>query len=258
MRRLTIDERWPKVSQLMGGRAVVLGAVLTLVAAVSAVAAFSANGFGPGMMSGLDGGMMGGPFGGGAGPSGTAKPTTEQLKHVASEIDAWLASRGFSGFKAAEVMAFTNNDYVAVHDARGMPAFELLTNLLTSWVIEEPPSMMWNTKYGMVGRLGTRMSPMMGGWMTDSRWSSWYAAGRGKVTTTGRAVAVANRWLAAVSPHERVASDAGGSAMGKFPGYYSFDTASNGQTVGMLSVNARTGAVWYHAWHGRFLAEHEL
>jgi hypothetical protein len=25
----------------------------------------------------------------------------------------------------------------------------------------------------------------------------------------------------------------------------------------MLSVNASTGAVWYHAWHGIFLAERD-
>jgi hypothetical protein len=26
----------------------------------------------------------------------------------------------------------------------------------------------------------------------------------------------------------------------------------------MLSINATTGAVWYHGWHGRFLAEREF
>jgi len=42
--------------------------------------------------------------------------------------------------------------------------------------------------------------------------------------------------------------------MGKFPGYYSFDTVKDGKTYGMLSVNASTGAVWYHGWHRTFLA----
>jgi hypothetical protein len=34
------------------------------------------------------------------------------------------------------------------------------------------------------------------------------------------------------------------SAMGKFPGYRTFDTTVNGKTLGMLSVNVSTGAVW--------------
>ena len=46
--------------------------------------------------------------------------------------------------------------------------------------------------------------------------------------------------------------------MGHFPGYYTLDTTRNGKTVGMLSVNARTGAVWHHGWHGRFLGEQEF
>lgn len=55
---------------------------------------------------------------------------------------------------------------------------------------------------------------------------------------------------------ERVDPDVGG--MGHFPGYYTLDTTRNGKTVGMLSVNARTGAVWHHGWHGRFLGEQEF
>jgi hypothetical protein len=46
--------------------------------------------------------------------------------------------------------------------------------------------------------------------------------------------------------------------MTKYPGYYTFDTTRNGKTFGMLSVNASTGAVWYHGWHGSFLAEQDF
>jgi hypothetical protein len=42
-----------------------------------------------------------------------------------------------------------------------------------------------------------------------------------------------------------------------FPGHYTMDTMSSGHTVGMLSVNATTGAVWYHTWHGRFVAKED-
>jgi hypothetical protein len=208
---------------------------------------------GPGM-----GGAFGGTGGGGAGAAGTAKPTTAQVVQVGERVNSWLASNGFKGFTVAEVMAFTNNDYVAVHDKAGMPAFELLTDLNTNWLMEEPPSMMWNTRYGVMGDVGNRVGPMMGGWMGGNGWNSWSGSGAGKVTTTMAAVTVANQWLAKAHAGERVASDAGGSAMGKFPGYYSFDTTFKGKTHGMLSVNATTGAVWYHGWHGTFLAEHEF
>jgi hypothetical protein len=237
-------------------------AVASLLAIASAMAAVKATG--PGMMGGASGhGMMGSAFGGtgggGAGASGTATPTGAQFQQIAAKVNSWLTSSGFKGLKTSEVMAFTNNDYVAVRDAQGMPAFELLTNLKTTWVMEEPPSMMWNTKYGMMGDFGRRVTPMMGGsMMGGGSWMSWYRSGAGKVATTSQAVTVANNWLSKASPDETVASDAGGSAMGKFPGYYSFDTVKNGNTHGMLSVNASTGAIWYHGWHGTFLAEHEF
>jgi hypothetical protein len=235
--------------------------ILTCAVVAAAASATFAIAAGPGMMGG-SGGMMSGPYGGlgggGAGTSGVAVPTKTQLRSVASEIDSWLARSGFSGFKAAEVMDFANNDYVAVHDASGMPAFELLTNLRTTWIMEEPPSMMWNTKYGTMGGLGSRVSAMMGGWMMGGRWQGWYGTGSGTITSTAEAVSVANNWLAEASPGEQVASDAGGSPMGHFPGYYSFDTTKGGKTVCMVSVNAATGAVWYHAWHGKFLGEMEF
>jgi hypothetical protein len=251
------------MAELVNKRTVVfLIALASLLAIGSAMAAVRATG--PGMTGGAGGhGMMGSAFGGagggGAGTSGTAIPSGVQLQQIAAKVNSWLASSGFKGFKTAEVMAFTNNDYVAVHDAHGMPAFELLTNLRTTWVIEEPPSMMWNTKYGMMGDFGSRVTPMMGGWMMGGgSWNSWYGRGAGKVTTTSRAFTVANDWLHNASPGEKVASDTGGSAMGEFPGYYSFDTVKAGKTFGMLSVNASTGAIWYHGWHGTFLAEKDF
>ena len=43
-----------------------------------------------------------------------------------------------------------------------------------------------------------------------------------------------------------------------FPGYYTFDVSRNAKPVGMLSVNASTGQVWYHVWHGAFIQERDL
>ena len=39
---------------------------------------------------------------------------------------------------------------------------------------------------------------------------------------------------------------------------YTIDVGAGGHPVGMLSVNASTGAVWYHTWHGSFLAERDF
>jgi hypothetical protein len=49
--------------------------------------------------------------------------------------------------------------------------------------------------------------------------------------------------------------DDGGSAIGEFPGCFSFAAVRDANTSGMLSVNASTGAVWYRGWHGSSLAE---
>lgn len=37
-----------------------------------------------------------------------------------------------------------------------------------------------------------------------------------------------------------------------FPGYYTLHTLKDGRIDGMLSVQVRTGAVWFHSWHGQF------
>jgi len=43
-----------------------------------------------------------------------------------------------------------------------------------------------------------------------------------------------------------------------YPGHYTSETTGDTGTVnGMLSVNAGTGQVWYHSWHGRYLAKED-
>jgi hypothetical protein len=195
--------------------------------------------------------------------SRTATPTPIGLLTVQHDVETWLSVSGFNGFHVDEVMAFTNNDYAAVSDATGKPAFELLVSPQASWLMEEPASMMWNTKYGMItlggftvapGAVGPFMmrggSTMMGGSGMMGGASTWYARGNGKVTSLAAAVVVANTWLAKARPGETAETDGR-----TFPGYYTLDTTKNGKTAGMLSVNATTGAVWYHGWHGTFLAE---
>jgi hypothetical protein len=194
--------------------------------------------------------------------SARAVSAQPDLAAVRDRVESWLSTQGFAGFKVSEVMAFSNNDYVAVNDKSGKPAFELLYYPRTKWLLEEHVSMMWNTRYGMMRGYpgGGSRSPwgmmgggVMGGGGMMGGWSGWYGNGSGKVTSISQAVRVANAWLASTRPGES-AEDHGVA----YPGYYTIDTIANGKTAGMLSVNARTGAVWYHGWHGKFLSEQEF
>jgi hypothetical protein len=182
-------------------------------------------------------------------------PSQQALNSLHDQLQTWLVTHHFAGFRVSELMAFTQNDYAAVTDKNGNPAFELLTWPAQAWVMEEPASMMWNTRYGMMGKPGAPstgiLGPlgMMGGGMMGGL-HAWFGDGAGQVLSVGQAAKVANSWLQSFRVGERAELD--GRA---FPGYFTLDTTRAGKTVGMLSVNASTGAVWYHGWHGLFLAE---
>jgi hypothetical protein len=195
--------------------------------------------------------------GAGAGSS-VQVPTRASLDSLHDQIGMWLVRNDFANFHAAEIMAFSDNTYVAVQGPNGKDAFELLVSPRLGWVMEEPPSMMWNTKYGMLGGLAGSFGPMaiMGGgmigpgMMSGSPWA--YDGPITPVKSLAHAVKIANGWLARVFPAVRAESTGR-----TFPGYYTIDTLKNGKLEGMLSVNARTGQVWYHGWHGTFLVEVE-
>jgi hypothetical protein len=94
------------------------------------------------------------------------------------------------------------------------------------------------------------MPRLMGGARAEGNWEDWYGEGGAEVASPDEAVAVANAWLERNRPGETVRGEPRA-----FPGYYSFDTTADGNKAAMLSVNASTGEVWYHGWHGGFLAE---
>ena len=148
-----------------------------------------------------------------------------------------------------EIMIFDNHAYVVIDDTTtGQGAFEVLVDPARLVVhLEYGPSMMWNTVYGMHGSdpvLGAaRMGGMMGG-------------GYGLATTTTDATPLteaearekAAAYLEQAYPDRTLAATAEA-----FPGYFTFDVESGGAPVSMLSVNAYTGQVWYHTWHGTFV-----
>lgn len=123
------------------------------------------------------------------------------------------------GLHPGEVMQFTDNFYVELKDSNGEATTEVLVDPASGAVHTEPgPAMMWNT--------GSQTGTL----------------------TQEQATQAAAAWLTSNRPGESVKS------IDAYPGYYTVDTAAAGKMVGMLSVNATTGAVWYHTWHGSFVA----
>ena len=89
---------------------------------------------------------------------------------------------------------------------------------------------------------------MMGGW-GPFKWTAPGAAPPTQAIDKGRARQIAAQYPASAFPG---ATPDKGTA---FYGYFTFDAERNGKAFGMLSVNAYTGQVWYHTWHGSFIRE---
>ena len=141
--------------------------------------------------------------------------------------------------------------------------------------------MVWNTRFSMGGNAGMMGSDMMGtdqnqgmmGGQTDQSgmingqnedMSGAAQPGQGMMGNTAnrgtRGTPAAVRYSMASAQKLADTFVAGYLPGGKvleglaFPGYYTFDYGRKA-TEGMLSVNASTGEVWVHGWHGLFLGE---
>lgn len=202
-----------------------------------------------------------------------------------SRVKEVLAASGDTDLVPAEVMEFTNHFYVLVKEkSTGIGAMELIVER-NGFVHSEPgPNMMWNTKYGhmaggprVMGRGGMPGPGMMSGsgMYGPGMMGGGAAPGPGMMGAGGpcaqaapgaapsapaaaptitrdRARALAAQYLQTALPG--TAPDEGTA----FYGYYTFDVERAGKTIGMLSVNAYTGQVWYHTWHGTFIREKHL
>jgi len=208
--------------------------IVLAVAAVFAVTVVVAAGVwasigGPGYGGwGMNGGMTG-P--GGMGPMmGTAPYALpgdgEAVRTLAQTRSRAQAFADQLDLRVGEVMQFTNNFYAELLTRSGDGATEVLIEPRTGAVhLEYGPAMMWNIEYGM---------------------HPSGSSGPAQVSAT-EATRVAQQWLRGRDRSLTVEQpDA-------FPGYYTLHTLKDGTVAGMLSVNAYTGAVWYHAWHGDFV-----
>ncbi|MDR7416420.1 MAG: hypothetical protein QN193_05520 [Armatimonadota bacterium] len=172
------------------------------------------------------------------GPWPGTGPGPATLEAAADLVRQELARWGYTDLAPKEVMEFTNHFYVLVVERdTGKGAMELIVER-DGFVHPEPgPNMMWNTKYGHMGGM---MGPGSGAWPETPPLSR------------DRARQLAQEFLRSTLPGAE--PDEGT----EFYGYFTFDVEQGGRLFGMLSVNAYTGQVWYHSWHGAFVRETEL
>jgi len=246
---------------------VLVAAVIALVASVAVAVGTLGRTSGPSMMRGYGqgqgGGMMGGQAQGadmmggqgqdqwsgmmgrqgqGAGMMGGA-----MMGSTGSMGMTWLPGDGVAvssipaartraataakpaGLHPGEVMWFGNGFYVELKDGAGKAATEVIVDPRSGAVSTEPgPAMMWNTRFGMHTREGDV----------------------GAVDAT-KASTIATSWLAANQAGTTVGS------IDAYPGYFTIDLQRSGTVSGMMSVSSVNGAVWYHTWHGAFIAKED-
>jgi hypothetical protein len=239
--------------------------VLAVILAFAAVGTLSSVALAQGPYGGnqgrggmMGGGMMGGygltpgqtitptlPFGsgwgwgmmGGWGYNGAPGASTITVDQAVTNMENYVSSLGNADLKLREVEEYSLNFYGVVQEkSTGTNAFQLIENKSNGAVYPEMgPNMMWNTKY-------SPMAWMMGG--------AWFGSASGKMTvSTGRARTNATDFLKQYLPSTTLES-----STDTFYGYYNMDVLQDAKTYGMLSVNGYTGVVWYHTWHGEFIA----
>ncbi|MGE5763752.1 MAG: hypothetical protein ACM3ZF_07720 [Mycobacterium leprae] len=214
--------RWLPLVVLVAATAALLASIVWVTAGVFAPGTPPPAGPRRGWMP-----MMYGPGGGvsltpGAGPVRDIVGARTAAQQAADQL----------GLRVGEVMQFSNNYYAELLTSAGRGATEVLVDPGSGAVqVEYGPAMMWNTAYGM----GAMMRPR-----------DWFGTSAPSVSPD-QARRIADRWL----QRQRTSLRAGDPE--SFPGYYTLHTLRGDKIVGMLSVNARSGAVWYHSWHGQFL-----
>ncbi len=187
---------------------------------------------GPGMMYNQSGnysyvpGMMGGMMTGNmmAIYYPESKPITQDV--ALKNMENFSRQYG-SNTEVEDFMAFSSNYYAVVKDTTsGQDIAEILVDRYSGSTYPEPgPNMMWNTRYG---------------------------AGRAQAGSSGYDLAGAKKlaedFLTGYLPGSQIQESH------SLPGYYTFDFGRN-ETESMLSVNAYSGQIWVHTWHGPYIGD---
>ncbi len=168
----------------------------------------------------------------------------------------------------ADVFIFSDSDYYysIVEKDTGMGAMELLVNPYTGVVHQEyGPNMIWNLKYGM---MGNDNSAGNGGMMGNSNTAGHNGmmgnqseSGHYDVTNYQRDTDIKANELSIDEVFSKgndfLSRQTGDGSLSdsyhEFYGYFTFHIENEGKPSGMLSVNAFTGEVWFHDWHGQLL-----
>ena len=204
--------------------------------------AFTQGNWGYGGMMGAGGqgfGMMGqGMMGGGMGMMAVYPAQAQPIARAEAKTRLETYAKRFGpDARLKDFMAFSQNYYAQVVDAKGNGLAEILADRYTGNVYpEHGPNMMWGTRSGMAyGGMGRGMM----------RNPTPSPAEQYDLT---RAQRLAEQFLRGYLPGAKVLEAQ------TFPGYYTFDYGRK-ELEGMLSVSAYSGEVWVHTWHGVFLGE---
>ena len=234
-----------------------VGLLILSIVVVAPAFAQGPGGFG-GMMRGRFDGHSGfGMFGQSAGaghcggfipPAGVNLPDPLSIEETEQAVEQFLEGYGDPNLELAEVVIFDNGGYAEIVEVdTGIGAMEVLIDPWTLNVYPEMgPNMMWNTRYGMMGGHGGMMGGMMGNWDYGYR-----NGNSGELTITPEeAGTLAQEYLDQVPWGDGLTANDHADA---FYGYYTLHVLSDGEIIGMLSVNGYTSQVWYHTWHGDFI-----
>jgi len=170
----------------------------------------------------------------------TTQLTIDQAKEAAQRF---LERTGNPDLEVKEIMEFSNHFYIEIYEkSTGLGAFEMLADKYTGALSPEPgPNMMWNTKYSvMMHRNFSGTGGMMG--------RVYGYQGVRMTVDQESAKRLTQEYLDTTFP----GTEAGEVAT--FYGYYTVHVLRKGEVYGMLSVEGHTGQVWYHSWHGTFVA----
>ncbi len=173
-------------------------------------------------------GMMGGmPMMGGMMGYYSGVPTPLSHDDAEAIADDYLASINNPDLEIDEFEEYSHNFYVSlIERSTGRGAIEIIIDRYSGSFQPEPQSMMWNSKYGMMGNSQTAEM----------------------VVTSEQALKTAQDFLDIVYPGTEA------DEIVSFYGYHTIMTTLEGEHYGMLSVNVFSGDVLYHTWHGMFLS----
>jgi hypothetical protein len=177
----------------------------------------------------------------------------DQAKTIAQQ---YLDRTGNPDLAVKEIMEFQYNFYIIYYEkSTGRGAFEMLI-----WKLTPPGSMMGGGMMGGYGAAGVIMpepgpnmmwnikcSPMANGLMGYRNQASATIS-----ISQDHAQQLAQAYL------DSHFTNAKTEMATEFYGYYTFDFTVGGNVAGMLSVNAYSGSVWYHSWHGAYIQEVEF